>query len=65
MIFPLSQADFFDHTVFYGGTALQIFHGLDRFSEDMDFSLRENPLSFDLEMYVDAEKQHFFDSVLI
>ena len=37
----LSRATFFDKAVFYGGTALRIFHGLDRFSEDLDFSLRE------------------------
>ncbi len=54
MLFSLSQTDFFDHAVFYGGTALRIFHGLDRFSEDMDFSLREKSLSFDLERYMDA-----------
>ena len=28
-----------DHVAFYGGTALRIFHGLNRFSEDLDFSL--------------------------
>ena len=32
----LSQTDFFSHAAFYGGTALRIFYGLDRFSEDMD-----------------------------
>ncbi|MCJ7622975.1 MAG: nucleotidyl transferase AbiEii/AbiGii toxin family protein, partial [Anaerolineaceae bacterium] len=35
----LSRANFFDHAAFYGGTALRIFYGLDRFSEDLDFSL--------------------------
>ena len=35
----LSRGDFFKETAFYGGTALRIFYGLDRFSEDMDFSL--------------------------
>src|SRR5210317_620177 len=33
------RAGFFDHAAFYGGTALRIFHGLDRFSEDLDFTL--------------------------
>lgn len=37
----LSRTDFFDQAAFYGGTALRIFHGLDRFSEDLDFSLLE------------------------
>lgn len=35
----LSRAGFFQKAAFYGGTALRIFHGLDRFSEDLDFSL--------------------------
>ena len=35
----LSRAGFFQTAAFYGGTALRIFHGLDRFSEDLDFSL--------------------------
>ena len=33
------RGGFFDHVAFYGGTALRIFHGLNRFSEDLDFSL--------------------------
>jgi len=36
----LSTTDFFSHAAFYGGSALRIFHNLDRFSEDMDFSLK-------------------------
>jgi hypothetical protein len=40
----LWRSKFFEHAAFYGGTALRIFHGLPRFSEDMDFSLlRPNP----------------------
>lgn len=35
----LSRAGFFRKAAFYGGTALRIFHNLDRFSEDLDFSL--------------------------
>lgn len=41
ILFSLYQAKFFDSAVFYGGTALRIIHKLDRFSEDLDFSLRE------------------------
>ncbi len=33
----LSRAGFFNKAAFYGGTALRIFYGLDRFSEDLDF----------------------------
>lgn len=35
----LYNGGFFDEAAFYGGTCLRIFHGLQRFSEDMDFSL--------------------------
>lgn len=35
----LADGGFFNHAAFYGGTCLRIFHGLQRFSEDMDFSL--------------------------
>jgi predicted nucleotidyltransferase component of viral defense system len=37
----LSRTDFFSKAAFYGGTALRILFGLDRFSEDLDFSLLE------------------------
>ena len=47
----LSRAGFFDKAAFYGGTALRIFYGLDRFSEDLDFSLKEKDVDFDLTSY--------------
>jgi predicted nucleotidyltransferase component of viral defense system len=50
----LSRTDFFDKAAFYGGTALRIFYGLDRFSEDLDFSLLETDPEFSLEPYFDA-----------
>ena len=43
----LSRAGFFQKTAFYGGTALRIFYGLDRFSEDLDFSLMKTDDSFE------------------
>ena len=48
----LSQTDFFIHAAFYGGTALRIFYGLDRFSEDMDFSLKMKNPDFTLKTYL-------------
>ena len=48
----LSRTDFFKHAAFYGGTALRIFYGLDRFSEDLDFSLKEPDDGFDLSAYL-------------
>jgi len=47
----LYRGGFFDKAAFYGGTCLRIFHGLPRFSEDMDFSLVEKDSKFDLESY--------------
>jgi Nucleotidyl transferase AbiEii toxin, Type IV TA system len=47
----LWRAKFFEHAAFYGGTALRILHGLDRFSEDLDFSLLKPNSEFDLEHY--------------
>lgn len=47
----LSRAGFFHEAVFYGGTALRIFYGLDRFSEDLDFSLLIKNKNFNLEKY--------------
>lgn len=47
----LSRAGFFQHAAFYGGTALRIFYGLDRFSEDLDFSLRHQNRDFDLQQF--------------
>lgn len=50
----LSRAGFFEKAAFYGGTALRIFYGLDRFSEDLDFSLISEDKSFELERYLPA-----------
>ncbi|PKM84420.1 MAG: hypothetical protein CVU86_07345 [Firmicutes bacterium HGW-Firmicutes-11] len=54
----LSRAGFFSRAAFYGGTALRIFYGLDRFSEDLDFSLTRAEDDFDMQSYFPAlEKQ--------
>ena len=47
----LSRGHFFDEVAFYGGTALRIFYGLDRFSEDLDFALIKPNTNFDLSKY--------------
>jgi hypothetical protein len=47
----LWRGKFFERAAFYGGTALRILYGLDRFSEDMDFSLLEPAVDFDLAGY--------------
>lgn len=48
----LSRAGFFSKAAFYGGTALRIFYGLNRFSEDLDFSLLQAENNFDLNDYL-------------
>lgn len=55
----LSRTDFFEKAAFYGGTALRIFYKLDRFSEDLDFSLLEPNPHFTLEPYFNAVIQEF------
>lgn len=47
----LWRGKFFEHAAFYGGTALRVLYGLDRFSEDMDFSLVKPDTAFRLEPY--------------
>ena len=47
----LYNAGFFDVAAFYGGTCLRIFHNLQRFSEDMDFSLLAPNDEFDFTQY--------------
>ncbi len=53
----LSRTGFFKETAFYGGTALRILYGLDRYSEDMDFSLLAPSPGFSFEKYGEALKR--------
>lgn len=54
----LWRSKFFEHAAFYGGTALRILYGLDRFSEDLDFSLLRSIKEFQLNKYlVSLEKE--------
>ena len=47
----LYSGGFFESAAFYGGTCLRIFHGIQRFSEDMDFSLLSQDEEFDFSKY--------------
>ena len=58
-LYILSKSDFFNHAAFYGGTALRIFYNLDRFSEDLDFSLKSNDKTFDFEKYINILKNEY------
>lgn len=48
----LSKTDFFTQAAFYGGTALRIFYGMERFSEDLDFTLLTTSNTFDINKYL-------------
>ena len=48
----LYRKGFFEKAAFYGGTALRIFYGLDRYSEDLDFSLLEVDPDFSINPYL-------------
>jgi len=50
----LWRSKFFEKAAFYGGTALRILYGMDRFSEDLDFSLLKPMKDFDLSRYSGA-----------
>ena len=58
-LYALSASGFFSEASFYGGTALRLFHGLDRYSEDLDFSLREVSDTFDLSNYIEPLESIF------
>ena len=50
----LWRAKFFEHAAFYGGTSLRILYGLNRFSEDLDFSLLTPNPNFNLLPFLKA-----------
>lgn len=55
----LSRGGFFEKAAFYGGTCLRIFHGLNRFSEDLDFALLKKDSNFKLDDYFPALEKEF------
>lgn len=55
----LARGGFFERAAFYGGTCLRLLHGIQRFSEDMDFSLLEPDLDFRFEDYFPAVVEEF------
>lgn len=55
----LQRSGFFEVAAFYGGTALRIFHHLDRFSEDLDFSLLKVNPDFSLKPYLAGMVREF------
>ena len=64
----LWRSKFFERAAFYGGSALRILYGLDRFSEDLDFSLLKRDEGFPLQDYckaVEGELKSFGFSVVV
>jgi Nucleotidyl transferase AbiEii toxin, Type IV TA system len=55
----LQRRGFFEKAAFYGGTTLRIFYGLDRYSEDLDFSLLAPDPGFSLQPYLEAIQKEF------
>lgn len=53
----LWRSKFFEKAAFYGGSALRILYGLDRFSEDIDFSLLQPDRNFSLTDYCQAVEE--------
>lgn len=56
VLLGLWRSKFYEKAVFYGGSALRILHKLDRFSEDLDFSLIQPESTLDIKKYVGAVK---------
>jgi predicted nucleotidyltransferase component of viral defense system len=52
VLIGLSRSGFFNFASFYGGTALRIFYGLNRYSEDLDFTLNKEDRNFSLQPFI-------------
>ena len=57
VLIGLSRSDFFKYASFYGGTALRIFYGLNRYSEDLDFSLNSKDELFSFTPFIEKIKE--------
>ncbi|NOX32487.1 MAG: nucleotidyl transferase AbiEii/AbiGii toxin family protein [Deltaproteobacteria bacterium] len=56
VLLGLWRSKFYEKAVFYGGSALRILYKLDRFSEDLDFSLIVPEKDFNIKKYLGAVK---------
>ena len=56
VLLGLWRSKFYEKAVFYGGSALRILHKLDRFSENLDFSLIQPENTLDIKKYLGAVK---------
>jgi len=53
----LAEANFFEIGIFHGGTSLRLFYNLERFSEDLDFLLKQPDPSFKWQPYLESIRQ--------
>jgi predicted nucleotidyltransferase component of viral defense system len=60
-LYSLWRAGFFDVAAFQGGTSLRILYGLPRFSEDLDFILKQPDQSFDWKPYLNQLQNNLQD----
>ena len=58
-LMALSRADFFRIAAFQGGTCLRILYGLERFSEDLDFVLKDPDKNFSWDIYIQRMSEEF------
>ena len=58
-LYGLWRAGFFDSAAFQGGTCLRIVHGMSRFSEDLDFILKQPDPDFSWPVYLQGMVQCF------
>ena len=58
-LYGLWRAGFFDSAAFQGGTCLRIVHGMGRFSEDLDFILKQPDPDFSWPVYLQGMVQCF------
>jgi predicted nucleotidyltransferase component of viral defense system len=56
VLIGLSRTDFFKKASFYGGTALRIFYDLNRYSEDLDFTLNRVDDNFTIAPFIESIK---------
>ncbi len=56
----LWRSKFFEHATFYGGSALRMLYGLNRFSQDLEFSLNKRNMKFSLSPYFQAIEEELF-----
>jgi len=54
VLISLSRAGMFSAAIFHGGTCLRLIHGMSRFSEDLDFLLKQPDPGFRWKKYLEA-----------